>query len=326
MALDASEIERLRAAVPDMHRPPRDAGGLLSHRFGVEVDPAYDVHSASASELERHNLGLAFLADAAANPDTANPNFRLTGGLAAVRAVEMAKEEHEKREDWEFALDRAREALDRRLAALDAELAAIDQRLEEIRQRREAIGEEMEALDELTRLKRSGKFDPNNPAHMRLARTAGLSPEEIARMDADDLLRRRQALDRENGDLEEEWNERMKRRREIEKEREQVVEARAEIEHADTGEARILAERRAVTVLGAQQLGEAAYQTQSAEAKRIAADAVAANEAEVLRADSQKYNRLASAGDRAAIETGKVAGFELDNESANPIPAPPRPL
>ncbi|MEJ7926701.1 hypothetical protein WG908_08035 [Sphingobium sp. AN641] len=75
----------------------------------------------------------------------------------------------------------------------------------------------MEALDELTRLKRSGKFDPNSPAHMRLARAAGLSPEEIARMDADDLLRRRQALDRENGDLEEEWNERMKRRREIEK-------------------------------------------------------------------------------------------------------------
>ncbi|MEJ7926702.1 hypothetical protein WG908_08040 [Sphingobium sp. AN641] len=87
-----------------------------------------------------------------------------------------------------------------------------------------------------------------------------------------------------------------------------------------------MAERRAVTVLGAQQLGEAAYQTQSAEAKRIAADAVAANEAEVLRADSQKYNRLASAGDRAAIETGKVTGFELDNESANPTPAAPRPL
>ncbi|MEQ6335443.1 hypothetical protein [Sphingobium sp. MK2] len=323
MAFDASEIERLRAAVPDLHRPPRNAGGLLSHRFEAHVDPVHETGAARDSELERHNLGMAFLADVATNPDTANPNFRLAGGLAAVRAIDVEKRQREEQDAWEFALDQYRADLDRKLAALDAELAAIDKRLEEIRQRQEAIGEQMEALDELTRLKRSGKFDPNNPAHLRLARNAGLSPDEIARMDAADLTLRRQALDRENGNLEEEWNERMKRRGEIVKEREAVVEARAEIEHADTAEARILAERRAATVLGAQQLGEAAYQTHSTQAKQIAAEAVAGNETETVREDSQAYNR------RATMDSGEAmdqrSDFELGGEGSKIISSLPKP-
>lgn len=323
MAFDASEIERLRAAVPDLHRPPRNAGGLWSHRFEAQVDPAHETGAARDSELERHNLGMAFLADVAANPDTANPNFRLTGGLASIRTIEAEKRQREEHDAWEFALDQYRAELDRKLAALDAELAAIDKRLEEIRQRQEAIGEQMEALDELTRLKRSGKFDPNNPAHLRLARNAGLSPDEIARMDAADLTLRRRALDRENGDLEEEWNERMKRRGEVVQEREAVVEARAEIEHADTGEARILAERRAVTVLGAQQLGEAAYQTQNAEAKRIAADAVASNEREAIREDSQAYNRRATTASAKLMD--QRSDFELSDEGNITISSLPKP-
>lgn len=324
MALDASEIERLRAAIPDTHKPPNNTGGLLSHRFEAQVDPAHETSVARDSELEQHNLGMAFLADAAANPDTANPNFRLTGGLAAIRALDTEKRQHEERELWEFALDQYRAALDRRLAALDAELAAIDERLEEIRLRREAIGDEMEAIDELTRLKRSGKFDPNNPAHVRLAQTAGLPPDEVARMNAADLILRRQALDRENADLEEEWNERMKRRGEVVNEREAVVEARAEIEHADTAEARIMAERRAATVLGVQQLGEAAYQTHGTDAKRIAADAVAGKEADAVREESQAYNRRATMDGDGAMD--QRSDFELGDEGGKITTSLPKPI
>lgn len=169
---------------------------------------------------------------------------------------------------------------------MNAELQAIDERLEEIRKRREQIGEELEALDDLDALVASGITpDPNNPAHRRLIQKAGIDPERMRGNAIAALIgQRRRDLDGENGQLDEEWNERMKRRGEIIAERREVRGALSDVNNADSEEARILAERRARTALGVQQLGEAVYVSERREARLIAADAVAANEQEPLQA------------------------------------------
>ncbi|QDX25735.1 hypothetical protein FPZ54_06685 [Sphingomonas suaedae] len=287
MALDAADIERLKAAVPADHRPPRDASGRLTNHFS-SLDSLRESNALQGSELDRFNYGTAFVGSS--DEDAANPNFLLTGGHAIARAVQTERQEREKRKDSDFIFDQVRQQLAQRLADLRAELVAIDERLEQIRQRREQIGDELEALDELTRLKRSGKFDPNDPAHARLARNAKLTPEELAQMDVAALVQRRQQLVKLDSDLDAEWNARMKRRGEVVTGIGQAEAAQKDIELADTDEARLLAERRAQTVLGAQQLGGAAYRTQSQPAKVIAADAVG------IAAESEKYNRAAVAG------------------------------
>lgn len=306
MAFDATDIQRLKAAIPTSYQPPRGAGGMLSSQFDSSVDLRSKSTAMHGSEIDRHNLGLAALA----NPDAIVPGIMLTGAHATARAVQRERHEREQRKDAEFTYDQVRQELQRRLAKFDAELAAIERRLKEISERREKIGDEMEALDELAKLK--GKFDPNNPAHARLARRAGITPEEAAQADGAAILRRRQELAREDSGLDDEWNAKIKRRDVVLKERKPVADALAEIERADTEEALILAERRATTTLGAQQLGEAAYQTRRQDAKFLAADAVAQAEREPLRTDSQIWNRQAVESVDKVI-TGSVDEFDFDD-------------
>ena len=293
---------------------------MLRERF-FSVDPIGEVDRAHVLQTGgRFNLGLAFLQ----NPGgAANPSFTLHGAHAIVQAMLAEQQRQEQRKETDFVRSQVQQALDQRLAALNAELTLIDTRLEEIRVRRIKIGEELEALDDIEALKREGKFDPANAAHAELARRAGLRPEEAAEISLSDLILRRQALTTEDGDLETERNERLKRREVVIAERQDVLTAQSEIERVDTEEARILAERRAETVLGAQQLGEAAYQTRSADAKQIAATAVGNAEVKERQQSSVAYNDLATTKGVDALMTDGEADFELDGaggKSSTPTP------
>jgi hypothetical protein len=277
------------------------------------------MHGSEIAERERFNLGIAFIGR---DSSESAPSFILSGAVAAARKVQITETEKRRHEDERLALDQMTKALAARLAELDAEIAAIDKRLEEIRQRRIVIADQMEALDEVERLRKSGKLDSNNPAHARLLRAAGISDAEARGGGlATIIAQRRQALGNEDETLGNEQTGLLKRRDVVARERVAVVAAQNEIESADTDEARILAERRARTTLGAQQLGEAATQSTDNQARIIAADAVAANERPDQRADSAALNRNAIAGNDGAVANTGAVSFELDSP-----PAPSTPL
>lgn len=328
MALGPEDIEKLKAAVPPRYQPLPETGGNLAALFhernfdmGTLRVPTTHMgrpgdilenHPSPENpfgDLPRHQMGLAFMTGSS-DPEAA-PGFMLTGAQMAMRTAALIEGEQRKRsEESRFIMDQLRRQLDQRLAELDSELARIDERLDVIGQRREEIGESLEALDELERLQASGQLDPENPAHAQLLRRAGITPEEARGKNAGDIIaRRRGRLGREDDDLEREWNDKMKRRGEIVEERKAVIEARAEIENADTPEAMERAESRARTVLGAQQLGEAALQSESHQAKVIAADAVG------VSATSEGYNRQAVTGERAAVLKADLASFDLDDDA-----------
>lgn len=312
MAFDAKDIGRLRAAVPPAYQPPHHAAGALTIHFSSadSLRESAPMHGSEIAERERNNLGLAFIGRGITQ---SAPSFLLSGAQA-VRTIQINETEKRKRgDDIRFALDQAKAALVARLAELDAELAAIDKRLEEIRQRRIVIADQLEALDDIEQIRRSGKkLDARNPAHRRLLEAAGIS-EYDANGDGYALVisQRRHALGNEDEALGTEHNSLLKYRGVVAYERQGVVGALDEIENADTEEARILAERRATITLGAQQLGEAAYQTDSDRAKLTAADAVAANEQSPSRADSQTFARSATTKDDSLVASEGVATFKL---------------
>lgn len=331
MARDDAETGRPKAAIPDNFQPAPGTGSRLSNHF-LSVDSLRESTPLQGSEIDRtaqerdrHNRGAAFVAG---DSDQAAPGFLLTGAQATARKSHMTVIEQRKRDDERFASDQMKAALDARLAALDAELLALDTRIGEIEQRRIAIGDNLEALDELVQIERSGqKIDPNNPEHARLLRKAGIDPDKADKATlAEIIARRRRELGLEDEALDAEWNAKMKRRGQVATEREAVAGARDEIERANTDEARILAERRAATMLGAQQIGEAASQTESRSAKIIAADAVAANERPDLRADSETYNRRAALADRNSVVDASGKDFEQDSATTSTMrPAPLQP-
>ena len=310
MAFSSADIETIKAAVPERFRPDPVQGRLLINSFGAVAElrsatliyegETSDSSDPLVSDRARDMAGMA-LAD---DPD-ATAAFVLTGAQLARRAeAERERAEERRKEDTAFAEIRA--ALDARLAALDAELAEIDKRLDEIRERRDELAERMDALDDLDTLIKSGKLDPNNPAHAALLRRAGIDPAKTRREDIGDAVtQRRREVAGEDDALDSEWNARMKRRGEVVRDREKVQAARDEIEHADTPEAMERAERRARTVLGSQQLGEAAYQTDSQRAKAIAANAVG------VSAKSEDYNRQAAQEDDSKIANASGAAFKL---------------
>jgi|GEM_PF-3139287 len=304
MAHDEADIGRLKAAVPDIYRP-RDAAGMLSNRFdfsvdlrskstalqGSDADPVGLANRlATASARELHNLSVGFVAG---NGDRSGAGFLLTGAQVSAQIAQRTETQQRGRDDERFALNQAdtalKAALDARLKALDAELGAIDTRLEEIRLRRIEITDSLDAMDDIEQLARDGKLDKNNEAHRRLAQKAGIDPDKLNAADiARIIAQRRGELDAEDGALDTEWNRKMKRRGQIVIERKGVADARGELENANTDEARLLAERRARSVLGAQELGEAASETRNQTAKVIAADAVG------ISAKSESQNRNAA--------------------------------
>ncbi|MEI9849880.1 MAG: hypothetical protein WDN24_02265 [Sphingomonas sp.] len=293
MAFHANDIARLKAGIPDSFQP-RDASGALSQRF---------------RDLQTFNMGLAFVSGAD-DPETANPGFLLPGALLRAREARTEQKRKDEREKSDrFSMAQAKAALDRRIAALDAELAAIDRRLEEIRLRRAEIADKLDAMHDIEERRRSGKkFDGRDAADRRLLQAAGMSEEEANGDDYAAIIARRRAdLSGEDDMLQTEWNAKMKRRGEVVIERAGAVAARGEIESASTEEARIMAERRAATVLGAQQLGEAASMTDYKDAKIVAADAVAGNERQDLRADSKAFNREAATDVSAVIRTDNAS-------------------
>ena len=315
MARDDADIDRAKSGVPEIHRPRHAAGALTNHFSSVDsLRESTPLQGSEIAERERFNLGMGFIGRDSS--ETA-PGFILSGAIAAARAVQITATEKRKNEDERFALGQMKQALEQRLAELDREIAAIDKRLEDIRQRRIVIADQMEALDDVERLRRSGKLDPNNPAHARLLRVAGISESEARGGDLATIIAlRRQILGNEDDALGNEHNSLLKYRGVVAYERQGVVGALGEIENADTDEARILAERRAKTVLGSQQLGEAATQTTDCQARIVAADAVG------VAQESERFNRNAVAGNRSEIVGTATPGFELDT----PLPTGGAPL
>lgn len=311
---DASNIGG-RAAVPANFQPPSNAAGALTSQFDLSADGGLSMIARrnAREELTLANLSHAFLERNTSEAVTA-PGFLLSGAQA-VNTTQIMQTEKRKRDDGiRFALDQAKAALLARLAKLDAEIAAIDKRLEEIRQRRIVIADQMEALDEIERIRRSGKkLDPNNPAHRRLLEAGGITEAQANSENYALVIRQtRSRLSNEDESFGTEHNSLLKHRGVVAYERQGVVGALGEIENADTDEARIFAERRATTTLGAQQLGEAATQTTSVQARMVAADAVGAS------ADSEAYNRVAVV-DVSQTRNATDQSFDWDA----PPPRPP---
>jgi hypothetical protein len=316
MPIDSGDIERLKAAIPKDFQPPPTIRGRLTSYFlsvdslrestplqGSETDPVNDVdRRAAADARERYNLGMGFVTG---NTGLAAPGFILSGAQVAIQNAQVAEVEQRKHDDERFALDQMNAAVDARISKLNADLIAIDKRLEEIRVRRAAIGTSFEALDEIARRRARGeKLDPANEADRHLMETAGMSEEEANSADyAATIAARRRDLDREDSALSTEWDTKMRRRGDVLHDLADAQTAKGELENADTGEARVLAERRAATMLGRQQLSTAAYQSTSDPAKVIAADAVA------VSAESEAFNRDAVAVNRAAVVQNGTNNF-----------------
>ncbi|MCF8467276.1 MAG: hypothetical protein K9G33_07720 [Sneathiella sp.] len=301
MALTDAEIAEIKAGIPARFQPPHDSSGALTMNFQNQGAMLAPFTLQGSADLDRHNIGLAFINS---GDQGSTPGFMLSGALATIRATEKSEIEKRKRgEEQRFALDQLNAQLDARLAELDAELAQIDERLEEIRQRRIEIGDGLEALDELEHMAATGTLDPDNPDHARLLRRAGIEPEDARRRDMTDIIaQRRRDMSREDGALHDENDGLLKRRDTVAREKKEVEAARAEIENADTPEAMKAAEHRARTVLGSQQLGEAAYQTENQQAKVIAASAVG------VSAKSEDYNRNAASLDENIVITMDDSG------------------
>ena len=290
MALNASDIGRLKAAVPTIYRP-RDVAGTLADSFD---------NSASLREREQFNLGMKFVSG---DDQSQAPSFILSGSVATVRKAQLDKRNEERRRDERTTVQRALDALNERIAALDAEIATINEDLRRIAERRAAIAEQLTAIDDIEELRRKGiKLDPANPAHAKLLRASGLSASEI---NGDGylaaLLRKRVELSTEDGSLALDQDSKIKRRDQLTLERTEALGLRSELEGANTDEARILAGRRASTFLGRDQLSTAAYESNSAKVKLVAADAIAGTEGDDRREASTKLTHAAAASDTAAI-------------------------
>lgn len=322
MAFDADDIRQLKAAIPDHLTPPHGLRGKLSDDFSsVGSRSESTALQGSLSALDRFNLGQACLDQ----PDASGPSFQLTGAQAMARQTRQQQHDSHEAEEERSFVKRVLAALDARLAALDAQLTQIDDRLEAIRKRRVEIGDTLEAMDKIERLKKSGRFDPDNKEHAALLRQAGLSADEVMGDDfAAVLARRRKALGDEDADLETDWNAKMKRRSAILAERDAVIDAKHDIETADSEEARLLAERRAQTLLGKQQLGTAAYDSARADARKVAADAIGSSEADAVQSNSVALNQQAVAKDAQAIVAADGADFELDGDPRRSDPPKPR--
>ncbi|MDE8653848.1 hypothetical protein [Novosphingobium album (ex Liu et al. 2023)] len=142
MAWDAKDIAALKARIPEDHRPPQEAAGLLGERFS-SVDSRSESTALQGSALERFNLGMAFAQSA--NLDAASPSFLLSGSAAAARDAHVQAIAHREAEkDRSHIIQqiieqieaRNRELADnlKRLAELDDQEAALEKHLARLRE------------------------------------------------------------------------------------------------------------------------------------------------------------------------------------------------
>jgi len=317
MPFDEADLDRLKDSLPDAYRAER-AGGMLTNNFLTvsalrALTPLKGSHEKNIAEQTLFNLGMGFLNGSA---DVAAPNFILSGAAQTAREHVLENSSHEKteREEIDTALAQSREQLRRMLADLDEELAAIDARLEEIRLRRIEIGNELGSAQDLEDLVAKG-IDVSDPAYADLCRKAGIDPAQLRGKDKGDQLdviaHRRSELTAEDDTLETEWNDKMARRGVILERKKDVNAALDDLDQANTDEAKLSAIRRAETVTGVRALSGAAFETDNAEKKLIAADTVAKS------AESVDF------GKRAATDTAAfiAASDDLDWDKPTASPA-----
>ncbi|SFF97178.1 hypothetical protein SAMN05518801_104257 [Novosphingobium sp. CF614] len=159
MAYDDADIGRPKAAIPKNFQPPPESRGRLTNDFlsvdslrestplqGSETAVAMVDYRAADDSRERHNLGMNFLADAADNPDAANPGFLLPGALANAHAARVAQSEQRQRDD------------DRRF--IISQIEARNRQIAENLKRLEILDKQETALqDHLARLRRGEKAE-----------------------------------------------------------------------------------------------------------------------------------------------------------------------
>lgn len=288
---------RAGANVPALPLDFRAAHGAPAARefqmAGVSITPA--ALQGGSSDSAEQDLTRKLLELGRSGDTSASVGYRSLTGRANESRLQI-EERKRKDEDERFIMRTVQEQLDARLAELDARLAAIDHRLAEIDQ-------EVGALDELDRLLATRQLDPNNPQHAALLRKAGISPADAKGGDLALILALRRS------ETTEERNALIRDRADVADQRNQVAAARADLERDPDDPAVIArAEKLASTTPGARTLGGAAFQTDRADVKRAAADAVG------VSAESKASNRA------AAIDTDAffAQSDQLDWDSAGP--------
>jgi TolA-binding protein len=325
MPIDSGDIERLKAAIPkDFQPPPTFRGRLTSYFLSLDSRGASNlIPGSDINARDRLNLEMKFVG----SDDSQAPSFILSGAAAtlAKRQIDKRNEDHRREERTAFA--RMMDALNARIDALQDELRDLNLRIAEIERRRADIGATFEALDEIKRRRaRNEKLDPANEADRHLLEAAGLSETEANGDDyAATIAAHRRALDTEDGNLSTEWNSKMRRRGDVMNDLADAQAARNDLQTGDTEEARILAERRAETILGRRQLATATFETTGTSAKLVAADAVAGAEVTQRQTASQTLNRDAATQGPNEFFSSQGSDFELDDRAPANKPVALRP-
>lgn len=250
------EAETKRNNIPDKYRADAASSGALTGSFSHN---AYEFQSTALANISESSSAAPII---------------LSGSQQAIKQHQLTETTRKKREreaHFVNVLDR----LSQRLEELNELIDETTERLDQINDRQLEIGDQLEALDELDELSNTGQLDTHNPIHQRIMKRAGISPEAPAADIAVLISEQRAVLGREHDDLEDENNTLIRRRDELEAEREQVLTVMAEIENADTPEARAIAEQRAQNILDHSELTDLAAQTDDQELKAMAAKAVA---------------------------------------------------
>lgn len=251
------EAETKRNNLPDKYRADAESSGALTDDFSHN---AYEFQSKALANISESGSDAPII---------------LSGSQQAIKQHQLNETTRKKREreaHFVNVLDR----LNQRLEELNLLIDEANERLEQINDRQLEIGDQLEALDELDELLNTGQLDTHNPIHQRIMKRAGIS-HEVAATDIAVLIseQRTTALGQEHDDLEDENNTLIRRRNDLEAEREQVLTVMAEIENADTPEAREIAEERAQNILDNSKLTDLAAQTDDQDVKAMPANAVA---------------------------------------------------
>ncbi|MCJ2186239.1 coiled-coil domain-containing protein [Novosphingobium beihaiensis] len=202
------------------------------------------------------------------------------------------------------------DAIDAHIARLDARIAEINLEFDRINARRTEIGDQLEALDELERLNASGKLDPRNAEHQRLMKKSGIPPNTSAADIAMLIDIERAHLSDEDDTLEQQSNDLIRERGELQTERDEALAVREALENADTPEALEIAAQRANDILSASQLGILASQTDDSATAQAAGDLVAKADERDPEANAQHTSEAAER-DRASIYSTDAANFRF---------------
>lgn len=277
-----------------------ESGNQAGKTISLKSDFA---ESANAHELRSK----AIVANTA--PENAT-SFILSGTQQVAREASISLDNRKKRSENARFTRSVLDILNERLAELDKHIADISTEIQRINDRRIAIGDELHALQELEDLLAAGDLDRRNPEHNAIMKKASVHPDASLSYVEAFIAAQRIALTQEDEMLENEGNVLIKRRDELEREREDVLTAKAEIENATTPEKRVAADEAARAMLDAKQLIDLAVQSEDIDLKAMTAEAVAKSDggADDTNANAD-HTRKAAQEYKQAIYQSDASGF-----------------